>query len=102
MDKEHVASMTLVSTSQTLTIFTAMMPDFPVVRRSTDEATRNDVRTAEVTASVISLGISFGVALTVGSPTPFIATLALCLVLAGTYEYVMSTTPTEKKEGITA
>lgn len=99
MDREAVASMTLVSTTQTLTVFTALMPPLREVRQSNDPVLRDSVRTAEITATVIAGILGFGVSLATGSTTPFLVTLLTCGMFAGTYEFILSTTPPTTAKG---
>jgi hypothetical protein len=86
------ASGVLLSVTQSVVVFTALLPPFSEVRKASpkDLDMRKDVRLGEAAAGTLVLGIGVIAAGIAGSPAPVIASIICALVLVAMYESVLN------------
>jgi len=86
------ASALLLSVTQSIAVFTALLPPFAEVRKGNkaDPSIRDDVRMGEVAASALVIGIGVIASGVAGSPTPAMASIACAGVLVFMYETVLA------------
>lgn len=85
------ASAILLSVSQSVVVFTALLPPFAEVRKAdkTDQDMMNDVRLGELAASALVIGIGMIASGVAGSPAPVLASAVCAVALVGMYEGVL-------------
>lgn len=92
------ASATLLSITQSVGIFSALLPHLAEVRRSAgDPSTINDVRIGEVAASALVVSIGLMASALVNSPVPAGVAVVSAVLLVAMYESVLQSVPHEKK-----
>jgi hypothetical protein len=86
------ASGVLLSVTQSVVVFTALLPPFGDVRKAGkgDIDTRKDVRLGEAAAATLVLGIGMLASGVAGSSAPVIASVICALVLIAMYESVLN------------
>lgn len=86
------ASAILLSVTQSVVVFTALLPPFADVRKASpaDRDARADVRLGEAAASALVIGIGVIASGVTGSPGPAVASVVCALVLVGLYESVLN------------
>lgn len=93
------ASATLLSVTQSVGIFSTLLPHLAEVRKSQgDPGTINDVRIGEAAASALVVSIGLMATSLVGSPAPVLVAIASAAVLCFMYESVLRAVPVEKKK----
>lgn len=85
------ASAVLLSVSQSVVVFTALLPPFAEVRKGdvNDPDMRADVRLGEAAASALVIGIGLIASGVTGSPLPTVASAACAIALVLMYESVL-------------
>lgn len=85
------ASAILLSVSQSVVVFTALLPPFAEIRKAdkNDKDMVNDVRLGELAASALVIGIGVIASGVVNSPAPVAASVVCALALVGMYEGVL-------------
>lgn len=88
----QAASAILLSVSQSVVVFTALLPPFADVRKGNkaDPNMRDDVRMGELAASALVIGIGIIASGVAGSPTPAMASVLCAVALVFMYETVLS------------
>lgn len=86
------ASGVLLAITQSVVVFTALLPEFREVRRANknDPDMIKDLRVGEVAAVSLVVGIGFIASTVAGSPAPVIASVISALVLVAMYETVLN------------
>lgn len=81
----------LLSVTQSVAVFTALLPPFSDVRKANpaDRDARADVRLGEAAASALVIGIGIMASGLTGTPAPAVASVVCALVLVGLYESVL-------------
>lgn len=85
------ASAVLLSVSQSVVVFTALLPPFGEVRKGNvnDPDMRADVRLGEAAASALVIGIGLIASGVTGSPLPTVASAVCAAALVLMYESVL-------------
>jgi hypothetical protein len=88
----QAASAILLSVSQSVVVFTALLPPFAEVRKGSkaDPNMRDDVRLGELAASALVIGIGVIASGVADSPAPAMASVVCALALVALYETVLS------------
>lgn len=94
----EVQSASLLSVTQSIAVFTSLLPPLSEVRKTVGEAgTINDTRMAEAAASVLVISVGIIATSMVGSPVPAMAAIVSAAGLVIMYESVLQATPKEMK-----
>lgn len=92
-----VTSASLLSVTQSIATFTALLPSLGEVRKTTgDPDVINDVRMGEIAASALVISVGLIASSMVKSPIPATAAIVSAAVLVAMYESVLQATPKEK------
>ena len=95
MDNQNI-SLSMLSVTQTVAVFTALSPSISEVRKSVnDPAMANDVRMAEALSASIVIGIGITATMLVKSPVPAAVSLVSAAGFVLMYESILRTTPKE-------
>lgn len=95
---EHVTTASLLSVTQSVGVFTAVLPPFGEVRKTMgDPATVNDVRMGEMVASGVVISIGLIASLMVDSPIPAMIAIGASGAMVLMYESVLQSTPREAR-----
>lgn len=87
----------LLSVTQSVVVFTALLPPLSDVRKSLGDAdTVNDVRMGEVASATLVVAIGLAASSMVGSPVPAMASVLSAAALVVMYETVLATKPKGK------
>lgn len=91
-ETSQASSAVLLSVTQAVVTFTALLPPFTEVRKADKHDTdmRADVRLAEGTAAALVIGIGCVASTMTNSPTPAVASIVAALLLVGMYESVLN------------
>lgn len=90
------ASATLLSVTQSVAVFTTLLPPLSEVRKSRGNAdTVNDVRMGELAASALVVSIGLMASTMTNSPVPAMVAILSAAGLIVMYESVLSATPKE-------
>lgn len=96
MANSETTNATLLSLTQSIAIFTAVLPSFAEVRKSiNDPAMVQDVRVGEAVASALVITIGVTASSMTKSEIPAIVSIASALALVAMYEKTLRTTPKE-------
>lgn len=82
--------------AQAITAFNSFLPDIAEIRRANahlDTETAADIRTAEVSASLLVIGVGALLSGLTQNKWPFIVALLLSLFLTAMYEYILTGRP---------
>lgn len=92
MSDTPASSAILLSVTQSVVVFTALLPPFTEVRKADkhDIDMRADVRLAEAAASTLVIGIGVIASSVTKSPAPAMASIVCALLLVGMYESVLN------------
>jgi hypothetical protein len=88
----QAASAILLSVSQSVVVFTALLPPLAEVRKGSkaDPNIRDDVRVGELAATTLVIGIGIIASGVAGTPAPVMASIVCALALVALYETVLS------------
>jgi hypothetical protein len=88
----QAASAILLSVTQSVVVFTALLPPFAEVRKGhkSDPNIRDDVRLGELAASALVIGIGVIASGVAGTPAPAMASVVCAFALVALYETVLS------------
>lgn len=90
------ASATLLSVTQSVAVFTTLLPPLSDVRKSRGDAdTVNDVRMGELASSALVVSIGLFASGMTNSPVPAMVAVVSAVGLVLMYESVLSATPKE-------
>lgn len=86
------ASAILLSVTQSVVVFTALLPPFSTVRKGdkNDPDMRADVRLGEMASSALVISIGLIASGVTGSPGPAMASVVCALALVAMYESVLA------------
>jgi hypothetical protein len=86
------ASAILLSVTQSIAVFSALLPPFAEVRKGNknDPAMREDVRMGELAASSLVIAIGLIASGVTGTPAPAVVSVVAAVVLVGMYETVLA------------
>lgn len=92
-ENSNAASATLLSVTNSVVVFTSLLPPFADVRKASpgDHDMRNDVRLGEAAASALVIGVGIVASGVSGSPAPTIISVIAAIVLVSMYESVLKT-----------
>lgn len=90
-DNSNVASATLLSMTNSVVVFTSLLPPFADVRKASpmDPDMLNDVRLGEAAASALVIGVGLVASNVTGSSAPTIVSVIAAVALVGMYESVL-------------
>lgn len=90
MDRPEIIGPATLSVTQAVGSFFAFLPPLRDIRQGnvTDEIAK-DVRTGEVAATVVALGVGMVITAITGSPTPVFVAALIAVILIATYELVL-------------
>lgn len=95
---EKVVSASLLSATQAVAVFTAVMPPMHMVRRTSgNQTTIQDTRTAEKAGTVIVVSVGLLASYLVRDPTPAMIAVIVAGAMTVMYEQILMNTPKETK-----
>ncbi len=93
---EQTTSVTLLSVTSSISIYTALLPPLSDVRKARgNQDVTNDVRMGELAATALTVAIGVSASAMVDSPIPGMVSVLAALTLVVMYETVLSATPKE-------
>jgi hypothetical protein len=94
--KDQDVSLSMLSVTQAVAVFTALTPSISEVRKSVnDPVLSNDVRMAETLAATIVVGIGITATMLTKSAVPATVSIAAAAMFVFMYESVLRSTPKE-------
>lgn len=94
----EVTSASLLSATQSIATFTALLPHLSDVRKSIgDPDTVHDVRMGEIAASALVVSVGMIATSMVKSPVPAMVSVVSALALVVMYESVLQATPHKER-----
>lgn len=101
-DSAQTVSVTMLSVTSAVGVFTALLPPLKEVRQAVSsnsdyKSTIEDVRMAELAAGGVAIAVGITASSLSGTPVPAIASVVAALLIVGMYESILRATPVEKK-----